>query len=160
MVVVTEPTSTLVRLRELTEELSTTEQQLHNFFQKSIDLLAIVGVDGSFYRHNPAWQKILGWTEEELAERSWLSLVHPDDQRLIREMTNILDTTDAWRFCCRIQGRDRRYRVVEFSATQWDGGLSNLIGRLVPDACLSCPEALPRFYWRANGDNTCKQSPQ
>ncbi len=129
----------LVRLRELTEALDSCDSDLGNLFWASPDLMAIVRIDGSFCRLNMSWQKILGWTEQELMERPWQALIHPDDVANVRDVLSRLMKMDVPRFVCRIQGRDCRPRTVEFSATKWRDGLSNLVGRLVPDVCLSCP---------------------
>ncbi len=147
----------LLRLRELCDTLEGREGVLQSFFDLSPDLLAVVSVDGSFLQVNPSWQKLLGWTEERMEETPWLHLIHPEDQMAMREAIDHLVTNDLNRLVCRIRHADGHYRAVEFSATKWRGGTSNLIGRLVPATCLSCPEASPRLTWRANGCNDCKQ---
>ncbi len=44
------------------------------------DLLCIAGFDGYFRRLNPAWERTLGFTAEELLARPYLDFVHPDDR--------------------------------------------------------------------------------
>jgi PAS domain S-box-containing protein len=60
-----------VRMAELHE--------YHKFFDVSLDLMCIAGTDGYFKRTNPAFTKVLGWTEEQLVSKPFLDLVHPDD---------------------------------------------------------------------------------
>ncbi len=55
------------------------------FFSVSIDLLCQLGFDGYFTRLNPAWERTLGWTLEELMSRPFLEFVHPDDRERTRE---------------------------------------------------------------------------
>ena len=49
-----------------------------NFFKYSMDILVIAS-DAAFIKVNPATMLILGYTEEELLGRPFLSFVHPED---------------------------------------------------------------------------------
>jgi PAS domain S-box-containing protein len=65
-------------LAELAERKQADHQRAR-FFALSLDLMCIAGFDGYFKELNPAWQKCLGWTTEELQARPWIDFVHPDD---------------------------------------------------------------------------------
>jgi PAS domain S-box-containing protein len=52
---------------------------LEVLFNLSPDLLCLATVDGYFKRVNPAFQRTLGYTTEELVTRPFLVFVHPDD---------------------------------------------------------------------------------
>lgn len=50
-----------------------------DFFNLSIDIFVINGLDGYFRLVNPAFVKLLGYTEEEILSTHFLKFVHPDD---------------------------------------------------------------------------------
>jgi PAS domain S-box-containing protein len=56
------------------------EAELATLFATSPDLLCIAGVDGRFRRLNPAWEKTLGFTAQELLSRPYVEFVHPEDR--------------------------------------------------------------------------------
>ncbi len=66
-------------MRDMTERNKLTEER-DRFFALSMDMLCIVHLDGRFQRVNPAFQKVLGFSEEELLAASVFALLHPDDR--------------------------------------------------------------------------------
>jgi PAS domain S-box-containing protein/putative nucleotidyltransferase with HDIG domain len=67
--------------KRLGEEHTQVQQERDRLFNLSIDLLCIAGFDGYFKQLNPAWEKTLGWTNDELASKPYVELVHPDDRK-------------------------------------------------------------------------------
>jgi PAS domain S-box-containing protein len=58
----------------------TAEDLEDRFFAVSIDLLCVLDFSGYFKRLNPAWERALGFTLEELRAKPFIEFVHPDDR--------------------------------------------------------------------------------
>src|SRR5262245_53544119 len=56
------------------------QEDFDRLFEISHDLLCIAGFDGRFKRLNPAWERTLGFSRDELLARPYLEFVHPDDR--------------------------------------------------------------------------------
>lgn len=66
----------LIRIDEQRRQASAL---LDRFFSQSMDLFAIVQGDGVWKRINPAWEKTLGYTLEDLNSHHWRTRIHPED---------------------------------------------------------------------------------
>ena len=93
--------------------------------------------DGRVIAANPAWTTMLGWTGEELRDRSFLDLVHPDDLEPTIEQTRMLsDGRKVLHFENRYRRRDGHYRWLAWSAVP-EVGL-NPRGRARRDGAEGC----------------------
>ncbi|MDZ4371130.1 MAG: PAS domain S-box protein [Phenylobacterium sp.] len=93
-------------------------------WQVSEDLLLVAELDGVVRSVNPAWERILGWTREELVGRTTSWLEHPDDQARTRAEVAALSVGQrAEAFENRFRGRDGDYRTLSWNATAADGAL-------------------------------------
>src|ERR1700730_5989013 len=90
-------------------------------WQLSPDLLGALNSKGYFETSNPAWQAVLGWSEEEVASMSIFALLHPDDVEHTRagfELT--LVGQPAIRFANRYRCKDGSYRWISWVGIQED----------------------------------------
>jgi PAS domain S-box-containing protein len=88
------------------------------FFALSLDLLTVVGFDGWFKRLNPAWERQLGWTVEELLARPYADFIHPEDvERTLAEAARLAEPgTETLDFELRFAARDGSWRWLLLSA--------------------------------------------
>lgn len=95
------------QVAEQAERIRQAAAEHEAFFERSVDLLAIVGFDGRFRHVNGAWTATLGYTREELVGRPFLDLVHPDDvERTKAEAGRLSGTGQAATFENRYVGKD------------------------------------------------------
>ena len=80
---IVEAREVLARSRdELEREVAERTRERDRVWQNSRDLLVVVGKDGIFRAVNPAWTAILGHKPAEVAGRSFLDFIWPDDAEL------------------------------------------------------------------------------
>jgi len=90
--------------------------RFERFFARSLDLFLIAGFDGRFIDLNPAWEATLGYPLEELKQRPFLDLVHPDDRdHTLREFGVLTKGGETIWFENRYRHRDGSYRWLLWS---------------------------------------------
>jgi len=70
---------------ERTAEPFRVAKDLERIFNLSLDLICVAGFDGYYKWVNPAFERILGWTEEESLSRPFMEFIHPDDRPAAEE---------------------------------------------------------------------------
>jgi len=92
--------------------------ELDQFLNISLDLLCIANTDGYFLRLNPPWEKVLGYSRQELMAKRFLDFVHPDDLMKTQEAVSALSSQrKVISFENRYQCRDGTYRWLDWTAS-------------------------------------------
>jgi len=87
------------------------------FFAISIDMLCFMDFNGFFKRLNPAWERTLGFTLEELRSRPAIEFVHPDDrERTLAQNGQVKTGAQALGFENRYLCKDGSYRWLLWNA--------------------------------------------
>jgi PAS domain S-box-containing protein len=104
------------RLAEAEDKLQT-ETKRNRFFTLALDMLGIGDFDGHLLQVNPAWEKVLGYSEDELKGATPDKLVHPTDLASIIERVQILKQgLPVEYFEVRCRHKDGSYRWIGWTA--------------------------------------------
>lgn len=110
------------RRKSAEESLRQKTDELDRFFSVTLDLLCIANTSGYFLRLNPAWEKVLNYSNEELLSNRFLDLVHPDDLTSTREtVTKLALQREVIHFENRYRRKDGTYRLLEWTAAPAGG---------------------------------------
>ncbi len=98
------------------------EEERDRFFTLSLDMLCIMDARGFFRRFNPAFGETLGFSVGELAPRSLLDFVHPDDQITTRgALQHLRSEGSTQQFVNRFQCNDGSYKWLSWRSTPYEG---------------------------------------
>ena len=105
-----------------TNETSAAPDAADNFFDRffdlSVDMLCFLDFRGHFKRLNPAWERALGFTIDELRSKPFIEFVHPDDRaRTIAKNLEVRSGGRALLFENRYICKDGSYRWLLWNAT-------------------------------------------
>ncbi|HSM09722.1 MAG TPA: PAS domain S-box protein [Gemmatimonadota bacterium] len=104
-------------MSEKLERRLTELEEFKTFFDESRDMQCVAGTDGYFKRVNPAFERNLGWSENELLGRPFVDFVHPDDvQATIRETEEVSTGRPTISFSNRYLCKDGSYRRLRWTA--------------------------------------------
>jgi PAS domain S-box-containing protein len=104
-------------LQRMADALRDRENRLESFFSLSPDLLILADTDGAIRKLNTAWERTLGFTEDEMIGGRIIDYIHPDDLAKAREAENELARQQPIsEFTGRYRCRDGSYRWLEWHA--------------------------------------------
>jgi PAS domain S-box-containing protein len=107
---------------------------MRRLFDMALDLLAIADAEGRPVALNRAWERVLGWSTEELMNPAPLQLVHPDDRAATAATLRRTAATggELRDFENRLRCRDGSYRWLSWQAST-DGAQWYATGRDVTE---------------------------
>jgi PAS domain S-box-containing protein len=87
------------------------------YFELAIDMLCVLGFDGYFRHLNPAWERTLGFTRQELMAKRFIEFVHPEDrERTLGQNRDVRGGDHARLFENRYLCKDGSYRWLRWNA--------------------------------------------
>jgi len=106
-------------------------EDIDRFFSLSLDLLCIASTDAFFKQINPAWQRTLGYDDDELLEKPFVSFIHPDDlEATATEVVKLMGGAASVAFENRYRCKDGSYRWLLWKVAPLpDQGLMYAVAR-------------------------------
>ena len=120
-------TNTDIHEQKLAEVETTRDRD--RLWKLSQELMLVCDYDGIVTAVNPSAERLLGWTECEMAGRPLSEFVHPDDLgRTAAEIAKLSHGATTLAFENRYRCRDGSYRLLDWTAVP-DSGRIHAIGR-------------------------------
>ncbi len=122
-------------LRMLSEKLEAEVErrtlERDRIWNVSEDLLGVSNFDGYFLSLNPAWTRLLGWSEDEIKSMHVSELRHPDDAPYsIAGRAQLAEGVATVRMENRFRHKDGSWRWLQWTMTE-NNGLIYVVGRHV-----------------------------
>ena len=108
---------------ELEERVAERTQERDRMWRLSRDLFLILDGDGAPRAANPAWERELGYTPEDIPRLRFDTLVHPDDIPLVRaRFAELLAGAETVELQCRLRRKDGEYRDTSWTGVATEAG--------------------------------------
>lgn len=107
-----------LQLQRIRRELNQRNQLFEVIAENAADMIAVVDCDGKRIYNSPAYQKVLGYSPEELKLTSSMEQIHLDDQRRVleaAEKAKVRGQGDRLEY--RMRHKDGSWRILESVAT-------------------------------------------
>ena len=99
--------------RQIEKALEESEEKYRLIVENSQDIIFTLNATGEFVYVSPSIKNVLGYTQEQLIGRHYLSLVHPEDAPIIQAASAFNDTVTG-----EYHSPDIQYRMRHFSG-EW-----------------------------------------
>ncbi len=106
------------QIQRIRRELTQRNQLFEVITENAADMIAVVDCAGHRLYNSPAYQKVLGYSPEELKSTSSLEQIHPEDkQRVLEAAEKARITGRGERLEYRVRHKDGTWRILESVAT-------------------------------------------
>jgi two-component system cell cycle sensor histidine kinase/response regulator CckA len=107
-----------LQIHRMRNRLAEREELFHLISENAADMLAVVDMEGRRIYNSHAYQKILGYSPEELKNSSSLDQVHPEDRDRVKEAAAEARRTGIGKNLeYRIRHKDGTWRVLESTSS-------------------------------------------
>ncbi|MBZ5549190.1 MAG: EAL domain-containing protein [Acidobacteriia bacterium] len=106
-----------LQLQRIRRQLAERDQLFQLISENAADMIALVDSDGRRLYNSPAYQKVLGYSPEELRATSSIEQIHPDDrQRVLKAAEKARLSGQGERVEYRMRHKDGSWRTLESTA--------------------------------------------
>jgi PAS domain S-box-containing protein len=106
-----------LQLQRIRRQLAERDQLFQLISENAADMIALVDSDGRRLYNSPAYQKVLGYSSEELQATSSIEQIHPDDRpRVLQAAEKARLSGQGERVEYRIRHKDGSWRTLESTA--------------------------------------------
>ncbi len=106
-----------LQLQRMRRQMAERDQLFQLISENAADMIALVDVNGHRLYNSPAYQKVLGYSPEELKSGSSIEQVHPDDRpRVLQAAEKARATGQGERVEYRILHKNGSWRTLESTA--------------------------------------------
>jgi len=107
-----------IQIYRFRKQIAVREELFRLISENAADMIALVDVDGTRLYNSPSYQRILGYSVEELKESSSFEQIHPDDrQKVLEAAKEAKSSGKGRRLEYRIRHRDGRWFTLESTAS-------------------------------------------
>jgi PAS domain S-box-containing protein len=109
--------------RKRTEaQLNEVNNRITGFFDVAHDAICVTDLKGKFISVNPAFERVLGYSAEEIEEFVFMDLIHPDDiEQTHQTMKKLAKGEKIDELINRYRRQDGQWRWMEWRGTPRDG---------------------------------------
>jgi PAS domain S-box-containing protein len=109
-------------LHRIRRRLAERDQLFQVITENAADMIAVIDSEGRRVYNSPAYEKVLGYSQEELKSTSSIEQVHPEDRpRVIEAAAKAQVTGRGERLEYRIRHKDGSWRILESTASVIQG---------------------------------------
>ncbi|RHX83014.1 sensor domain-containing diguanylate cyclase [Leptospira stimsonii] len=111
------------------------EYNLEKFYNYSLDLFSIQRMDGTVISVNPAFERLLGWSAEDLLGKMPFDLLHPEDfDEAVKEFSKLDNGVPKASIQNRLRCANGNYRYIAWTGfPDLESGLVYITGRDITD---------------------------
>ncbi|QCU89957.1 EAL domain-containing protein [Thiomicrorhabdus sediminis] len=108
----------ITELKQLEKQRTEAERAVNSFFNQRMSLNMIATMDGRIQRVNPAWERVLGYSVDEMEGKPFINFVHPDDrENTATEHQNVILGESTYEFENRYRDKEGNYHTFIWTST-------------------------------------------